>query len=125
MVFQFLYSGRKAIPFGAAATPGVTRRILLQTDGPVPGYVTITVEAEIEAGATVARHTHPGIESAYLLEGSLELPIDGQPTRMLKPGDGVQVPPGTPHAGGKPSDKKTRLAITYVVEKGKPLASPA
>ena len=45
-----------------AATPGVTRKILSQTDGPAPGYVTILVEATIEPGVTVARHTHPGIE---------------------------------------------------------------
>lgn len=106
-------------------TPGVTRKILSQTEGPVPGYVTLNVEAEIEPGAMVARHTHPGIESGYVLEGGLDLPIQGQPTRTLKPGDGFQVPPETPHAGSKNGDKTTRIAITYVVEKGKPLASPA
>jgi quercetin dioxygenase-like cupin family protein len=108
-----------------AATTGVTRKILSQTDGPMPGYVTLLVEAEIEAGVTVGRHTHPGIESAYVLEGGFELPIEGQATRMLKPGDGFQVPPVTPHAGGKPGAAKSRILITYVVEKGKPLASPA
>jgi len=109
----------------AAGTPGVTRKILAQSDGPTPGYVTLLVEAEIEAGATVARHTHPGIESAYVLEGGFELPIEGQPTRMMKPGDAFQIPPATPHAGGKPGTAKTRILVTYVVEKGKPLASPA
>jgi quercetin dioxygenase-like cupin family protein len=108
-----------------AATGGVTRKILSQADGPTPGYVTVLVEAEIEAGVAVGRHTHPGIESAYVLEGGFELPIEGQPTRMLKPGDGFQVPASTPHAGGKPGTAKTRILITYVVEKGKPLASPA
>lgn len=54
-----------------------------------------------------------------------ELTVAGQPTRMLKPGDGFQIPPNTPHAGGKPGDAKTRVLITYVVEKDKPLASPA
>ncbi len=98
---------------------------LSQTDGPVPGYVTLNVEAEIEPGALVARHTHPGIESGYVLEGGFDLPIQGQPTRTLKPGDGFQVPPETPHAGSKNGDKTTRVAITYVVEKGKPLASSA
>jgi quercetin dioxygenase-like cupin family protein len=107
------------------ATPGFTRKILGQTDGPVPGYVTVVVEAEIEPGVTVARHTHPGIESAYVLEGGLELPIEGQPTRMLKAGDSFQVPAHTPHAGAKNGDNKTRITSTYVVEKGKPLASPA
>jgi quercetin dioxygenase-like cupin family protein len=94
-------------------------------DGPVPGYVTIIVEAQIEPGVAVARHTHPGIESGFVIEGSIELPIEGQPTLALKPGDGFQVPAGTPHAGGKPPDTKVRVSSTYVVEKGKPLASPA
>src|SRR5258707_65341 len=73
-----------------AAGAGVTRKILSQMDGPAPGYETILVEATIEAGVAVGRHTHPGIESAYVLEGGFELPIQGQPTRMLKPGDTVQ-----------------------------------
>jgi hypothetical protein len=72
----------------AATTPGVTRKILSQTDGPTPGYTTMLVEAIIEAGVPVARHTHPGVESAYVLEGGFELPIQGQATRTLKPGDG-------------------------------------
>jgi quercetin dioxygenase-like cupin family protein len=107
-----------------AATPGITRKILSQMDGPMPGYVTVIAEAEIEAGATVARHTHPGIESGYVLEGELDLPIQGQPTRRLKVGDSFQVPPETPHAGAK-VEQKVRITSTYVVEKGKPLASPA
>ncbi len=53
------------------------------------------------------------------------LPIEGQPTRMMKPGDAFVVPPMTPHAGGKNGDKKTKIVSTYIVEKGKPLASPA
>jgi quercetin dioxygenase-like cupin family protein len=108
-----------------AATPGVTRKILSQMDGPVPGYVTLIVEATIEQGAAVARHTHPGIESAYVLEGAFELPVQGQPIRAIKRGDAFQIPPETPHAGGKPFDAKSTILITYVVEKGKPLASPA
>ena len=108
-----------------AGTPGVTRNILSQTDGPTPGYVTVLVEAVIDAGVPVGRHTHPGVESAFVLEGGFELPVEGQPTRMLKPGDGFQIPPNTPHAGGKAGTAKTRVLITYVVEKGKPLASPA
>ncbi len=108
----------------ATASP-VKRKILSQMDGPMPGYVTINMEVEIGAGVTVPRHTHPGIESSYVLEGGFELPVQGQPTRTLKAGDGFQIPPETPHAGGKPGDKKSRIAITYVVEKGKPLVSPA
>lgn len=122
---EFVASGAAAQSAPPATTPGVTRKILSQMDGPAPGYVTLLVEAEIEPGVAAARHTHPGIESAYVLEGGFELPIEGQPTRTLKAGDGFQIPPVTPHAGGKPGTAKSRVLITYVVEKGKPLASPA
>src|SRR6476660_2142806 len=122
---EFVASGAAAQGTSPPATPGVTRKILSQTDGPAPGYVTLLVEAEIEAGVAVGRHTHPGIESAYVLEGGFELPIQGMETRMLKAGDAFQIPPNTPHAGGKAGTTKTRVLITYVVEKDKPLASPA
>ena len=103
----------------------MTRNILSRKDGPAAGYETVLVEAIIDQGVKVGRHTHPGIESAYVIEGGFELPIQGQETKMMKPGDAFQIPPGTPHAGGAAAPAKTRLIITYVVEKGKPLASPA
>jgi quercetin dioxygenase-like cupin family protein len=124
-ITEFVATEASAQGAPPAASGGVTRKILSKTDGPAPGYETLLVEATIEAGVSVGRHTHPGIESAYFLEGGFELPIQGQATKMMKPGDAVQIPPETPHAGGKPGEARTRLIITYVVEKGKPLASPA
>jgi quercetin dioxygenase-like cupin family protein len=106
-------------------TPGVTRKILSQMDGPTPGYVTILAEATVEPGAAIGRHTHPGLETSYVLEGAIELPIKGQETKTYGVGDTYQVPAETPHAGGKAVEKKFRVLSTYVVEKGKPLASPA
>jgi quercetin dioxygenase-like cupin family protein len=124
-VTGFIATEASAQGAAPSAAPGVKRTILSQLDGPMPGYVTINMQVEIDAGVTVPRHTHPGIESSYVLEGGFELPIQGQPTRMLKAGDGFQIPPETPHAGGKPGDKKSKIQITYVVEKGKPLVTPA
>jgi quercetin dioxygenase-like cupin family protein len=106
------------------ATPGFKRTILQRTDGPMPGYETVIALVELEAGATVARHTHPGIESTFLIEGEAELLVDGQPSRIVNAGQGFQVPAGVPHAA-KNGSKAARLAATFVVEKGKPLASPA
>ena len=122
---EFIAAEAAAQGTPTATTPGVTRKILSQMDGPMPGYVTMIVEVEIEPGVMIGRHKHPGIESAYILEGGLDLPIEGQPTRTVKAGDAFQIPPETPHAGGKNGDAKTRGLVTYVVEKGKPLASPA
>ncbi len=115
-------SAETASPAGAS---GFTRKLLSKMDGPTPGYVTLVMEVEIQPGVIVPRHTHPGIESGYVVEGNIELPIQGQPTRSLKAGDGFQIPVATPHAGGRPSDTKVKVVSTYVVEKGKPLASPA
>ncbi|HEY1310002.1 MAG TPA: cupin domain-containing protein [Pseudolabrys sp.] len=121
----FIASDASAQGAPPAATPGVKRKVLSQMDGPTPGYATIIAEATVDPGTVVARHTHPGIETSYILEGTLELPIEGQPTRTYTVGESYQVPTGTPHAGGKASDKRIRIASTYVVEKGKPLAAPA
>jgi quercetin dioxygenase-like cupin family protein len=107
-----------------AATPGVKRKILSQLDGPAPGYVTIAVELEIEPGAVVARHTHPGIESTYFIAGGGELLIDGQPAKAFEVGEAVQVPAGTIHSV-KNGSTVTKGIGTYIVEQGKPLASPA
>jgi len=122
---EFIATAASAQGAPPATTSGVSRKILSQIDGPAPGYTTLLVEAIIEQGATVARHTHPGIESVYVLEGGFELPIQGQETRNMKQGDAFQIPSDTPHAGGKAAPAKTKVLITYVVQKDKPLASPA
>ena len=106
------------------APGGMKRTIIARTDGPMDGYESVNVRVDLDAGTLIPRHTHPGIDSSYVVEGALELSVDGQGTRTFKAGDGFQVPTRVPH-GGKTGDKPTTVAVTYVVEKGKPLASPA
>jgi quercetin dioxygenase-like cupin family protein len=86
------------------ATPGFTRKILQQMDGPMPGYVTILMEATVEPGVVIGRHTQPGIETSYVVEGSIELPIKGQDTKTYSAGETYQIAAETPHAGGNASD---------------------
>ena len=107
-----------------AAGGGLVRNILETSDYPGNGLVTILVAADLPAGGVVARHTHPGLESTYVVAGELELAVQGQPVRSLKPGDGFQIEPRAPH-GLRGGASPVRLATTYVVEKDKPLASPA
>ncbi len=107
-----------------AAPPGLKRTLIKQTDGPMDGYATIEMRIELAPGAPIARHTHPGIESGYVAEGGTELTIEGQGALKLGAGDGFQVPTRMPH-GGVNGPAKTVIISTYVVEKGKPLASPA
>jgi quercetin dioxygenase-like cupin family protein len=121
----FLAADASAQGAQAVTSGGVTRKLLSQIDGPVPGYTTLIMDVTVEPGVPVARHTHPGVESSYVMEGGGgELPIEGQPTLIMKAGDAFQIPPETPHGGGKPADSKTRLLINYIVEKGKPLVKP-
>ena len=108
---------------GAPASGGVVRKMLSTTDYPGDGKVSILMTLEAPEGTVIARHTHPGIESSVMTEGEMELEVQGQAPRRVTAGEGFQVPPGTPH-GGKIL-KHARFAITYVVEKDKPLASPA
>ena len=82
------------------------------------------VEVEIDPGVLVARHTHPGVESSYVVSGSSTLSVKGQPDRVLNAGDGFQIPAEVPHSV-KNGNAKTKVVATYIVEKDKPLASPA
>lgn len=108
----------------AQAPSGLTRTILQKNEYPGDKHATILVVAEIAPDFLVARHTHPGVELAFCIEGGGTLSVKGQPDRVVKPGEGFQVPPETPHSL-KNGAQKSRIAITYVVEKDKPLATPA
>ena len=76
------------------------------------------------AGSVIARHTHFGIETSYVIEGAIELDIEGVDPKAYAAGQGFQVPLACRMAG-KTGDKPTTLLGVYVVEKGKPLATPA
>jgi quercetin dioxygenase-like cupin family protein len=105
-------------------TRGITRNISSKTELPGSNYVTMLGISEIAGGALTETHTHPGIESAYVLEGECDLVVDGQADRKLKPSDSYQIPPGVPHSL-RNGPKTAKIAVTFVVEKDKPLASPA
>ncbi len=76
------------------------------------------------ADSTVARHTHPGIETGYVLEGESELAVDGKPAQQLKPGDTYQIPAGVPRMA-RTGAEPTKIIATFMVDKEKPLASSA
>jgi hypothetical protein len=59
-VTGFLATGAQA----QNAPGGMKRTIITRTDGPTDGYETINARVDLDAGALVARHTHPGIERA-------------------------------------------------------------
>ena len=116
--------GSGAAAGSAFAQSGITRKVLSSTDMPGGKLVCVEAMAEIDPGFLVARHTHPGVESAYVVEGSATLSVQGQPDRVLKAGDSYQVAAEVPHAAQNGA-QKTRILVVYTVEKDKPLTSPA
>lgn len=108
----------------SAQQSGIKRTPLQKIDFP-EGYTTVTAIAEVPAGGAAGWHTHPGIETGYVLEGELDLLIDGQPDKRLKAGDSYQIPAGSVHDAKTHGDKSLKVLGIYVVDKTKPLASPA
>jgi len=107
-----------------AQQPAIKRTVLQKTDFP-EGYAIVEALAEIAAGGAAGRHTHPGVETSYVLEGEVDLIVEGQPDRHLKPGDSFQIPAGIVHDAKTHGDKGLKVLGVYVVDKTKPLASPA
>jgi quercetin dioxygenase-like cupin family protein len=107
-----------------AQNPGVQRTVVERKDISVPGREAVIAHVEIAPGASAGRHTHPGEEISYVMEGEGEVLIQGRPALKIKAGDGFVVPNGAIHDAHNTGTQPLKLAAVYVVEKGKPLATP-
>jgi quercetin dioxygenase-like cupin family protein len=110
-----------ALHAARAQQPGFNRFDLQRHDLSIPGREVIQVRVELDPGVASPRHTHPGEEIIYVLEGALEYEVEDKPTVTLKPGDVLFIPAGTIHAAKAVGSGKGVELATYVVEKGKPL----
>lgn len=108
-----------------AQNPGLQRTIVQRADLSVPGREAVIARVEIAPGAAAGRHTHPGEEVTYVMEGEAEILVDGRPPRTVKAGDGFVIPAGAKHDARNTGTVPCKLAGVYIVEKGKPLATPA
>lgn len=107
-----------------APQTGFKRTVLQQGDLSAPGREVVQVVAEIQPGAQAGKHTHPGEEIAYILEGIVTLEIEGKPGAMKKAGDVFIIPAGTVHNARNTGTALAKVLATYVIEKGKPVATP-
>jgi quercetin dioxygenase-like cupin family protein len=107
-----------------AQAPGIKRTLLQRGDVTADREV-ILGQAEIAPGGSAGRHTHFGVETGYVLEGTTSLEVEGETPKLLKAGDSYFIPAGKVHDAKTVGDVPTRVLATYVVEKGKPLATPA
>jgi quercetin dioxygenase-like cupin family protein len=103
------------------AMAGIKRTDLQRHDLSIPGREAVQVRVDIEPGVAFGKHTHPGEEIIYVLEGSLEYEVEGRSPITLKAGDVLFIPAGTIHAAKNVGSVTASELATYVVEKGKPL----
>ena len=109
----------------AAQVPALTRTIVARGDVSVPGREAVAARVEIAPGGASGWHTHPGDEISVVNEGEALLMVAGQPTRKIVAGEGFVIPAGVVHNAKNEGTAAVKLVGVYVVEKGKPLASPA
>jgi quercetin dioxygenase-like cupin family protein len=90
-----------------------------------PGREVVQSRVDIGPEAPLVKHTHPGEEIIYILEGSLEYQIEGQPPMTFSAGEALTVPAGVVYAVRNVGSGNAAELATYVVEKGKPLLTLA
>ena len=119
-----LYASVMLVPV-AAQQPTFQRKILITQDLSVPGYQIVMAAVEIPHGVRSGRHTHPGTVVANIQEGVLTLEHEGRQTATYKVGDALITEAGKIHEDINNGTTPVKLIAVYVVEKGKPLTSPA
>lgn len=120
-----LFLGLACAGSAMAQNSGLQRTLVGRADVSVPGREAVVARVEVAPGAKAGRHTHPGDEISYVLEGEATLLVDGQPPRIVKAGESFVVPAGVVHDAHNDGSVPIKLVGVYVVEKGQPLAKPA
>ena len=108
-----------------AQQPGF-KRVPLQTQ-PIAAYAgheVVQVRGEFQPGASAPKHTHPGEEVGYILEGTVTFELEGKPPMTLKAGEPFFIPAGHAHSAKNTGTGVAKVLSAYIVEKGKPLATP-
>jgi quercetin dioxygenase-like cupin family protein len=110
----------------APAQPSPVKRTPLgKVEVPGSNYEVVFGITELAAGFKSGRHSHPGQVMAYVVEGEFWYLVDGQPERIYKVGEALQLPDSAIHNEGAAGSGPVKVMAVFVVEKGKPLVKPA
>lgn len=95
----------------------------LQTDAVgLEGKEVVVQLVEFAPGATSGKHTHPGHEISYFLEGAGSREIEGMPRATAKAGDVFYIPPNKVHETRNDSTTDPLKSVVFRIhEKGKPI----
>lgn len=118
--------GVVAIQAQAPAPSGIKRNVLVKDDlAPMPAMTAYVVESELAPGAASGWHTHDGHDFDYVRSGEAILEQEGKPPQTLKAGMGIHILPGVKHNVHNDGTEPFKIATVYLIEQGKPIASPA
>ena len=91
---------------------------------PAEDSVVIVTELILPPGASIPRHTHPGDEFLYVLEGGTVTTQSGDNIRF-ESGASDHFPRGEVHGGFTVSgDQPLKVITTHIVDRGVPLVIP-
>jgi len=111
----------------SAAQSAAPRQLLAQPLADLPGREVRMSLLDREPGASSPRHRHPGHHTfGYVIEGTYEFAINGEPGRTLKAGDTFYEPPTAIHSTSRnPSlDKRTKILVFMVADQKNPSTVP-
>jgi quercetin dioxygenase-like cupin family protein len=91
-----------------------------------PGKDGVLVTVELAPGHVDAAHRHPGHVFVYVLEGSVEMQVEGGKLHTLKPGDTFYENPKDTHPVGRNLSKTepAKLLVFFVTDQNAPLVLP-
>lgn len=104
-------------------TAGVSRTELQRSAAPTPGFEIVQTRFEIPVGKESGRHSHPGPEVGYIVQGDVDMVFDDRPTQHLHSGDPFLIPPGVVHNAHNVGTVRTLMLSTYVVPVDQPLVT--
>ena len=111
---------------GAQGAAQVTRTELLRKPASgIEGKEVVVFLADLPPGAVAGRHSHPGDEAIYMLQGALVFEPDGEQPFELKAGQITFNPAKHIHkARNASSSEPAKVLNCMLAEKGQPLATP-
>ena len=122
MVLLALGAGLGPAPGEALAQQaGITRTDLQRHDLSTPGREVVQVRVDFAPGVAFGKHSHPGEEIVYVIEGVLEYQLEDEPPVTLKAGEVLFIPAGAIHSARNVGSGNGAELATYLVDKGKPL----
>ena len=108
----------------AAPPPKVKLLMKNEVVSSVPGKEAYMIDIDWGVDSSTGRHTHPGDEYAEIVEGELQLNIEGQPAKIVKPGETYHNLAGIVHETKNVSGKPARSIAVLIIDKGKPITEP-